>query len=391
MIPVTQPPSTQRGSGSVPDLGIYVHIPFCVRKCPYCDFVTGPAGEPDRDAYVAALISELRQSPSRGAQARTAYFGGGTPSELRTEQLEEVLGAIFEVFHLEADAECTVECNPGTVDLAKLKRLRAAGFNRISLGVQSFKDPLLSFLGRIHDAADARQAIGWIREAGFENLTGDLIFGLPGQTLEDWREDLQELLLVRPQHLSLYCLTIEPKTEFGRLKELGRLSEIDEETAAQMFELAMDMTADAGYGQYEISNYALPGSESRHNLIYWRNEPYLGFGLSAASYLDGTRWTNTASRREYVEQATTGTVTRSGEERLEPRRALGEEIMLRLRLSEGFSIVAVSERWGIDAGKLYKRTLLDLQRDGLVEREGDAVRLARRGKLVASSVCAQFL
>jgi len=373
------------------DLGIYIHIPFCVRKCPYCDFVTGPAGEQEREAYIAALISEIRGNPSRGAGAKTVYFGGGTPSELNTGQLESVLRAVGDVFEIEPGAECTIECNPGTVDLPKLRRLRGVGFNRISLGVQSFKDPLLSFLGRIHNAAEARQAFHWIREAGFDNLTADLIFGIPGQSLGDWREDLEELLALRPEHLSLYCLTIEAKTEFGRLKELGRLSDIDEDLAAGMFELAMDMTADAGYSQYEISNYALPGRESRHNLVYWRNEPYLGFGLSAASYLNGARWTNTASRADYLEQNRRGSVVRCGEERLEPRRALGEEIMLRLRLSEGFSITGVSRRWGIDAEQLYEHTLLDLEEDRLVERDEDTVRLTRRGRLVASSVCAQFL
>ncbi len=373
------------------ELGIYLHIPFCVRKCPYCDFVTGPAGEPEREAYIAALISEIRGNPSRGASARTVYFGGGTPSELGPEQLESVLRAVEEVFRVQASAERTIECNPGTVDLSKLRRLRAAGFNRISLGVQSFKDTLLSFLGRIHDATEARQAIGWIREAGFDNLTADLIFGIPGQSLTDWREDLEELLGLRPDHLSLYCLTIEPQTEFGRLKQLGRLSEIDEDLVAEMFEMAMDLTADAGYSQYEISNYALPGRESRHNLVYWRNEPYLGFGISAASYLDGRRWTNTANRADYVEQVRRGSVVRCGEERLEPRRALGEEIMLRLRLSEGFSITGVSERWGIDAGEVYEQALRELERDGLVDRDRDTVRLTRHGKLVASSVCAQFL
>jgi len=373
------------------DLGIYIHIPFCVRKCPYCDFVTGPAGEQEREAYIAALISEIRGNPSRGAGAKTVYFGGGTPSELNTGQLESVLRAVGDVFEIEPGAECTIECNPGTVDLPKLRRLRGVGFNRISLGVQSFKDPLLSFLGRIHNAAEARQAFHWIREAGFDNLTADLIFGIPGQSLGDWREDLEELLALRPEHLSLYCLTIEAKTEFGRLKELGRLSDIDEDLAAGMFELAMDMTADAGYSQYEISNYALPGRESRHNLVYWRNEPYLGFGLSAASYLNGARWTNTASRADYLEQIRRGSVVRCGEERLEPRRALGEEIMLRLRLSEGFSITGVSRRWGIDAEQLYEHTLLDLEEDRLVERDEDTVRLTRRGRLVASSVCAQFL
>lgn len=390
MTAVSEPASPTK-SASLPDLGIYLHLPFCVRKCPYCDFITGPAGEPDRQAYIDALITELHHSPSRGAGAKTVYFGGGTPSELTTRQLESVLRAVGDSFDIRTGAERTIECNPGTVDPPKLRTLREIGFNRVSLGVQSFKDPLLTFLGRIHDAADSRQAFRWIREAGFENLTADLIFGIPGQGLDDWRQDLEELVALRPDHLSLYCLTIEPRTEFGRLRELGRLSEIEEETAAQMFELAMDLTAAAGYSQYEISNYALPGRESRHNLVYWRNEPYLGFGISAASYLGGTRWTNTASRADYLEQVHRGSIVRCAEERLEPRRALGEEIMLRLRLSEGFSITGVSERWGMDAGKLYEEILVSLEKDGLLERVRDTVRLTRHGKLVASCVCAQFL
>ncbi|RPJ86012.1 MAG: radical SAM family heme chaperone HemW, partial [Acidobacteria bacterium] len=280
--------------------GIYVHIPFCVRKCPYCDFVTAPGNREERVSYLDALQSEIRASEWRGYQARTIYFGGGTPSELGPPDLQRVIETVQDVFGVPSGAECSIECNPGTLSKSKLARMRSMGFNRLSLGVQSFSDRFLRSLGRIHTSAEASEAYQLIRSARFDNVNLDLIFGLPGQTLEDWHKDLREALDLRPEHLSLYGLTIEPETEFGRLKQRGQFEEVDEELAASMYETAVDLCAGAGYVQYEISNFALPGKECRHNLIYWHNEDYLGFGVSAASYVGGVRWSNVKDRAGYV-------------------------------------------------------------------------------------------
>ncbi|HXK58665.1 MAG TPA: radical SAM family heme chaperone HemW [Acidobacteriota bacterium] len=371
--------------------GLYVHIPFCVRKCPYCDFVSAPVGRDDRVAYLQALESEIRHSEWKGQTARTIYLGGGTPSELEPDDLGRLVDTIRDTFRLVPDAECSIECNPGTLSPSKLEAMRSMGFNRLSLGAQSFSDRLLGVLGRIHTGDAVRESYSLVRAAGFDNLNLDLIFGIPGQTLEDWQNDLHEALQLRPEHLSLYGLTIEPDTEFGKLKEQGRLREADEEVAASMCEVAVEMTADAGYEQYEISNFALPGKECRHNLIYWRNEEYLGFGVSAASYVGGARRCNTKDRRAYVEALSQGRLPSREEERLDARSALGEEIMLRLRLADGFSSSHLRDKYGLDPDVIYADPLSFLVSEGLLARQNGVVRLTPRGRLLANEVCRQFL
>src|SRR5262249_17294203 len=271
-------------------LALYVHIPFCVRKCFYCDFNSGPAAEEAREAYVVTLCREIRQSPWSGYPARTVFFGGRTPSELTVPQLGRIHDQLQGTFHLDSAAEWTIETNPGTVTLDTLRGMRDISFNRISLGVQSFQDHHLKAIDRIHTADEARQAFRWAAEAGFSNRNLDLIFGLPHQSLSDWAGDLDETVRLRPEHVSLYGLIVEEKTEVGRRYASGRLPLPDEDSVAEMYEMTLDRLADAGYRQYEISNFALPRHECRHNLVYWRNEPYLGFGNSAASFLDGERW-----------------------------------------------------------------------------------------------------
>ncbi len=371
--------------------GIYIHIPFCVRKCPYCDFVSAPGKREERAAYLDALESEIRAGAWKGQKARTIYFGGGTPTELGPPDLRLVMKTVREVFDVPPDAESSIECNPGTLTKSKLARMRSMGFNRLSLGVQSFSDRFLRLLGRIHTSDEARQAYQLIRSAGFDNVNLDLIFGLPGQTPDDWRKDLREALDLRPEHLSLYGLTIEPETEFGRLREKGLLGEVDEEAAASMYEAAIELTADAGYEQYEISNFALPGKECRHNLIYWHNDEYLGFGMSAASYVDGVRWTNVKNRDGYVRGASGGCLAPGYTERLDPRAALGEEIMLRLRLTEGFSSSRLRRKYSLDPEFVYSDTLKFFLSEGLLARQNGSIRLTPRGRLLANEVCRRFL
>jgi len=371
-------------------LGIYVHIPFCVRKCFYCDFNSGPAGDFKRRQQLEALEQEIRRSPFRPAAARTVFFGGGTPSELNLDELARLADALDGSFDLSGVEEWSIECNPGTLTTQWLSACRQMGFDRISLGVQSFQDRFLKALGRVHDAGQARQAIRWVRQAGFDNLNIDLIFALPGQGLQDWQSDLEEALAFAPDHLSLYQLTIEKNTEFGRLKDLGRFQETDEETSAQMYEMALDLTQAAGFEQYEISNFARPGRRCRHNSIYWRNQPYLGFGLSAASYLDGVRWTNCADWDAYASAAPTGQIPRQSQEKLAPQQALAEEIMLGLRTAEGVSLAELADRYGIDASRIYSSTVDFLRQEGLIQTSPDRIHLTRRGKLLANSVCGEF-
>jgi oxygen-independent coproporphyrinogen III oxidase len=373
-------------------LGVYVHIPFCVRKCHYCDFAAGPAPPPIREQYVETLAAEIRRSPQRGAAARTVFFGGGTPSELNSAQLGQLVAALRETFSFPAGGEWTIECNPGTIDVSSLRAMRDMGFDRISLGVQTFHDHHLRALGRIHTAEEAAQAVGAARAAGFRRLNLDLIFCLPGQTLPEWREDLEQALTLEPEHLSLYNLTIEKETEFGRRHRAGLLTLPDEDLSADMYEWALDRTAAAGFAQYEVSNFARAGEECRHNQIYWRQEPFLGFGLGAASYLNGARWVNSRGMQRYLATALRDEGPElSSVERLAPREAAGESVMLGLRTADGVDLARVAGRYGLDLEACYGETVCRLEGDGLVAREGSRVRLTRRGLMLANLVCGEFL
>jgi len=372
-------------------LGVYIHIPFCASKCPYCDFTSAPAGEAERSAYLFALKAEILASPYRGSRGRTLYLGGGTPSELAPDQLADVVNAARDAFPLADGAEVSVECNPGTLTPEKLQAMRASGVNRVSLGVQSTFDGFLTTLGRIHTAREAREAFDLLRREDFDNINVDLIFGLPGQTLEDWEQDVVEVLSWAPEHVSLYGLMIEPQTEFGRLHKLGQLAPADDDLAAAMYEAALNWTAMAGLEQYEISNFAKSGRECRHNLIYWRNEEYVGFGVSAASFVSGARWINTKDRKLYAAQAATGAIDHGSEERLEGHAALGEELMLRLRLNEGVPLGFLSQRYNCNIEQLYGEEIASLVQSGLLSRAVGRLQLTPRGRLLASEVCVKFL
>ncbi len=376
------------GRGS--PLGLYVHVPFCVHKCPYCDFVSGPVGSGTRGSHLDALETEIRDSPYRGRSARTVFFGGGTPSESSVAELERLVGALRDSFFILPGAEWTIECNPGTLPDSKLEALSRLGFDRVSLGVQSFHDRHLRTLGRIHDSAQVLECYRRVRRAGIGNVNLDLMFAVPGQTLEEWREDLQRAIGLGAEHLSLYNLTVEEGTEFGRLKRAGQLEEADEGLAAAMFEAAMDLTAGAGYEQYEISNYAQPGRRCLHNSIYWRNQDYLGFGVGAASFVHGVRWTNTDRFDRYAEGVAAGRPVRRVE-RLSPRRALGEGMMLAIRTEDGADLAELSRRHGVPLPDSWSDQLRYLSAEGFVTHLGQQVRLTRRGRLVADSIAAAFL
>jgi oxygen-independent coproporphyrinogen-3 oxidase len=384
---------------SATPLGLYVHIPFCVRKCHYCDFAAGPAPAAIREQYVETLVEQIRRSPWRGSPARTVFFGGGTPSELKTPELRRITEALRESFQMVpteppalTECEWTIECNPGTVTETSVAEMRELGFNRVSLGIQTFHDAHLRALGRIHDAAQAHEAYAAARRAGFQRLSVDLIFCLSDQTMAQWQSDVEEALALTPEHLSLYNLTIEKETEFGRRHRQGLIALPDEDLSADMYEWIIDRLAAAGYAQYEISNFALPGEECRHNQIYWRQEPFLGFGLGAASYWEGRRWTATRSMQGYLSSAleTTGPET-STDELLSPREVCGEAIMLGLRTREGANLTALCEQYGVDEEAEFGAATRQLLADELLIRIGPQIRLTRRGLLLANGVCAEFL
>jgi oxygen-independent coproporphyrinogen-3 oxidase len=322
---------------------------------------------------------------------RTVFFGGGTPSELEPELMERVVAALREAFVMEPDAEWTLEANPGTVDRDRLAAFHALGFNRISIGVQSFHDHHLTMLGRIHDQAAAVATYHQAAEAGFRSRNLDLIFALPNQTLSEWQSDLDRLITLRPEHVSLYGLTIEPETEFGRRHARALLTALDDDLAADMYEAALDTLEAAGYGQYEISNFALPGHRCRHNQVYWRSEPYLGFGVSAASFMDGARWQNERNWSRYRESVMAGSPASGPTERLTGREALGEALMLGLRLREGVNLAEVARHYQLDPRVVYARELDRFQSCGLLEEEEGVLRLTRRGLLLSNVVFAEII
>jgi len=368
---------------------IYVHIPFCRRRCAYCDFNTYAGLEDLIPAYVDALCAEIQDAPP--TQARTLYFGGGTPSLLSPDQVEAVLQAVRSRLRLPDDAEVTLEANPGTVSLDRLRRLRTLGVNRLSLGAQSAHESELRLLGRIHTWTEAVEAVKTARAAGFPNLNLDFIYGLPGQSLARWRETLEAALRLEPEHLSLYALTVEEGTPLARQIARGALPPPDDDLAAEMYQLAEEMLADAGYFHYEISNWARSHFLSRHNLTYWRNEPYLGFGAGAASWWGGRRWTNVRHPAAYIRRIRDGRSPVDAVEEIPRRLEIGETMMMGLRLAEGVTDARFRARFGVGLQEVFGAELAHLQELGLLVWDGTAARLTPRGRLLGNQVFQAFL
>lgn len=371
--------------------GIYIHLPFCHSKCTYCGFVTGSYDAELAARYVAALEQEIRTIPHSPFPIPhdTLYFGGGTPSILAVDDLARIVAACRETFLLTEDAEITLEVNPG--DTARAGEWREIGFNRASLGVQSFLDHELRATGRDHDAADARRAFLSLREAGFDNLSLDLIAGLPKQTLADWKSNLSHALALDPDHLSLYLLEIKEGTKLAQLVAAGRLPEIDDDLAAEMYEHLVATVTEAGFDAYEISNFARPGRRSRHNVKYWTDVPYAAFGVGAHGYDGEERYWNVGNIHEYVEKMDRDGSARAGRSERTPHERWHEALMMGLRLREGVSVADLETRYGVDIRREYAGELERLDAAGAIEFEGDALKLTPRGVLVSNEVFLEFL
>ncbi len=384
-------------------LSLYVHVPFCRAKCRYCDFNSYAGQERLIPAYARALANEARlgSEASAGRPLDTVYLGGGTPSLMPLSDMRLVMGALGDFFPLTPAAEMSLEANPGTVDEAYFRGLRRLGFNRLSLGVQSFDDGELRTLGRIHSAGEARQAYEAARAAGFDNVNLDLIFGSPGQALSRWQRSLEEALALRPEHLSLYALTLEEGTPLAREVAEGSVPAPDPDIQADMYTWAEDRLARAGYEHYELSNWSLPGRRCRHNLTYWENREYLGLGAGAHSYLDDVRSANVVAPAEYIrlvdEAAASGETGRVpmpqvvSEERVDEALAMADTLILGLRLVEGVSLSRFRERFGVELSERYADRLRDLLGTGLAETADGHLRLTPRGRLLGNEVFQRFL
>jgi len=384
-----------------PFAGLYIHIPFCFKKCPYCDFysITDPSLQP---RFRDALISEMNMVEKNGLVYDTLYIGGGTPSVLDDAVLKKVIDTAGQCFNILSDAETTLEVNPGTVTMRQLKNYRQAGINRISIGIQSFNPENLGFLGRIHSVQEAENAVKWAQKAGFENIGLDLIYGIPGQTDKLWLKDLQTAVDLRPQHLSCYMLSYEPGTPLHMDLQNRAFTPLPEQRICELYEIAVMFLNTHHYVQYETSNFARKdaGSRgtqsvltyaSRHNMKYWNFVPYTGLGPSAHSFMDQKRLWNHSSVEKYIEELSAGRLPRAGEELLNREQQWMENVYLGLRQTKGIAVDAIEKKFGINFNARYAGVIADLEEKGLIKSSKERCALTSRGMLYLDSIAAMFI
>lgn len=376
-------------------IGLYIHVPFCVRKCFYCSFVSVPREDGLVSRYLDALAVEMeirsRTLPREEKSVDSIYVGGGTPTCLSGKELSRILEGIHFFFDVSAGAEITVEANPGTVSRDKLIDLRKAGVNRLSMGFQACHRDLLKTLGRIHSPAGAVAAFREARLAGFDNINIDIIYGIPGQSLDMWQICLTEVDGLRPDHLSAYSLQIEEGTPLFDRVRAGVLEACPEDLEAEMYEHLIDHLTARDYVHYEISNFARPGKLCRHNLRYWHNLGYLGLGPAAHSNLGGARFSNDPSLQRYAGALEEGSLPVNWQEKTDPKTEMSETVFLGLRLMEGVDLSAFRHRFGKDIDEVFRDEIDRLAGLGLIERAGGRLRLTRRGMMLGNMVFAEFV
>ena len=377
---------------------LYLHIPFCHTRCHYCDFNTYAGMLPLREPYVRALITEVelagqlaQLANGTARRSRTIFFGGGTPSLLTVEQIKRLLSACYEAFTIDEEAEITLEANPGTLNAEQLAGLRAAGINRLSLGSQSFDAELLQTLGRIHTPDEIVQALHNARAAGFHSINLDFMFGLPGQTMQHWKATLDRALALRPEHFSLYSLIIEEGTNFYTWTNEGHIIPGDEDLCADMYEYADERLQAEGYENYEISNWALPGYQSRHNLTYWQNLPYIGMGAGAHSFFGGRRFSNVLDPQEYIRLLKKQQRPEAENELVDHTQEMSETAFLGLRTARGLHLPTFEERFAESFTQFVGSRLRLVEEAGLLEHENEWIRLSKRGRLLGNEVFLRIL
>lgn len=381
-------------------LGLYVHVPFCSAICNYCNFNRGLFDEALKTRFVDALIQEIRRTkkapdpfstPAPALRADTIYFGGGTPSLLTPDEIASIVDAARSVFDLAPDAEITLEANPETVAPARLEGFRQAGINRLSYGVQSFDDAELKRLGRLHSAQRAEDAVRMARAAGFDNISLDLMMWLPGQDVPQWLLSVARAIAIDPEHVSLYILEVYPHLPLKQEIEAHGWTQVEDEGAAEMYEAAMAMLDAAGYQQYEISNVAKPGRESRHNLKYWSDGEWWGFGPGAHSTWQGSRWRNVSATEDYIQRIAAAASVVSERRILSLDEHLGDAVFTGLRLNRGVDLCILSRQYAVDIWARFGERLAPFTEAGLLVKEGDRIRLTRQGMLLANEVMAVFV
>lgn len=370
---------------------LYVHIPFCVKKCDYCDFLSAPAGRDTQEQYVQALLHEIQTEGGRRKEpVASVFIGGGTPSILEADLLEKILKALYRCFYIEKEAEVTMEANPGTLTLEKLRICRENGVNRLSLGLQSPDDTELASLGRIHDYQQFLESYQMARATGFHNINVDLMFGIPGQTRDGWEKSLRTVAALNPEHISAYSLIIEEGTPFAA----RNLDLPDEDTEYQMYDDTARILREYGFEQYEISNYAISGKACIHNIGYWTGVSYLGLGLGAASLMDGCRFTNITSLERYTTASRKPDFPdniRKDLIRLTRQEQMEEFMFLGLRLRSGISKAEFAQRFGIPIEEIYGDVLRRYKELALLKEENGRIFLSRHGIHVSNTVMSDFL
>ena len=375
-------------------LGLYIHIPYCIHKCGYCDFNSHPIKQDEMDHYIDALVVEMKHYAKIYTNTniiKTIFLGGGTPTTLNPFQLERILKECVNEFTIASNAEITIEANPATVGIELMKSIRTMGYNRISIGVQSFDKAELKLLDRAHGPKEIHSTVDCARKAGFDNLSLDLMFAVPNQSLSSWENNLNKALEKNPEHLSTYNLTIEQGTAFSKLQSNGKLIMPDDDHQLELYKKTIERLTKKGFHHYEISNFAHRGKECKHNITYWENKNTLGLGAGASSYMNGTRFKNINLPAHYIRQVKEKKIAVEHSETLEHRQAMGETIMLGLRLLQGISIHQFEKRFQISFINLFRNIISALKEKELVIIEKDYLRLSQKGLFWADSVTLEFI
>jgi len=373
-------------------ISLYIHIPFCVSKCGYCDFLSFPSDQLTKDRYVAALCGEIEvQGQMTEEKIATIFIGGGTPTSLSGQELETILKQVYKYFQVDDDAEVSIEMNPKTLDLEILEFLKRSPINRVSIGLQSTKDEQLKKLSRIHTYSEFLDTYRRLREIGINNINADLMFGLPGQSLEDWNSSLRTIAELKLEHISAYGLIIEEDTSFYQLYKQGLLDLPNEETERKMYEMSKQVLQEYGYKRYEISNYSLNHKECRHNLAYWTDQAYLGLGLGASSYYKRRRYSNTSNMDEYLANCKLADSIHVDVQVVTKDHRLEERIFLGLRMMDGISIKKLNEDFNNPLSGVYKESLETFIKSGHLIIQGDRLKLTEKGISVSNQIFSEFL
>jgi len=370
--------------------GLYIHIPFCQKKCPYCDFYSITDASVQQ-AFVDALLLEMRMTADLPLKFDTVYFGGGTPSVLAAAAVAQILQTAYSTYHILSESEITLEINPGTVTPAQLREHRRSGINRLNIGVQSFREQNLEFLGRLHTVQEARQAIEWARSAGFENVGLDLIYGLPGQTQNSWQRDLETAAAYAPEHLACYTLTFESGTPLEKQLQEGRIVALDDERVGKLMIFTASFLADQGYVRYEVSNYSRAHNlRSHHNSKYWSFAPYLGLGPSAHSFIEPERFWNIADVAAYVRRLENNHLPVDGRETLDRQQMMLEAVYLGLRTTDGIHVPEFEEKFGVRFNRLFEAVLAEFEEQGWLKLSNNRCGLTLQGMLLLDAITAAF-